>query len=62
MKTEFDVKLKREELLYLIELVKRDKRKGTDFVPYIWRYEREKVRKKLNDILHSNTSDSFYLT
>jgi hypothetical protein len=52
MKTEFDVNLKREELLYLIELVNRDKRKGTDFNPYIWRYEREKVRKKLNAILN----------
>lgn len=56
MKTEFDVKIKREELIYLIELVKRDKRKGTDFNPYIWRYEHDKVRKKLNDILN-NESD-----
>lgn len=39
--------------MYLIELVNRDKRKGTDFVHYIWRYEREKVRKKLNDILNN---------
>ena len=56
MKTEFNINLKREELLYLIELVKRDKRKGTDFNPYIWRYEREKVHKKLNDILNNENN------
>ena len=56
IKYEFDINLKQEELLYLIELVKRDKRKGTDFNPYIWRYEREKVRKKLNDILNNESN------
>ena len=56
MKNEFDVKIKREELIYLIELVNRDKRKGTYFNPYIWRYEREKVRKKLNDILNNENN------
>lgn len=50
IQNEFNITIKRELLLYIKELVKRDKRKGTPFVPYIYRYERDNLKKLIDDI------------
>ena len=47
---EFNITIKRELLLYIKELVKRDKRKGTYSNPYIYRYERDNLKKLIDDV------------
>ena len=47
---EFNITIRRELLLYIRELVERDKRKGTPFVPYVHRRQRDSLKKLINDI------------
>lgn len=46
---EIDLKLTRAEAVYLLQLVKRDKRKGNAWNPYPYIHDRETTLKKLSD-------------